>query len=325
METLEVKQLAGAMDAGELAELVSAFTDLTGRLESTHRALRDEVARLKRELGEANAELERSRRLAALGEMAAGIAHEVRNPLGSIGLFATMLKQDLADRPDQRVTAGKIVEAVRGLDAIVNDVLVFSREIRLRATPVSAGGLVEDALLRVADLLADAECPKLIRGPGIAEEELELEADRGLMTQALVNVLRNAIEATLEQSPTGGGVIALDVRTSAENAGSGRAGPMVVFQVRDTGPGVSDEIVERMFNPFFTTRAAGTGLGLPIVHRIVEAHGGRVVVFNNTDSAQQPGGATFELHIPSRIRSAVGSMGGGSPVRTSQYVMERAG
>lgn len=321
---MEGKQLSGAMDAGELAELVSAFNELTGRLEATHQTLRDEVARLKRELGEANAELERSRRLAALGEMAAGIAHEVRNPLGSIGLFAAMLKQDLADRPEQQATAVRIVEAVRDLDAIVNDVLLFSREIRLRTALVPAGGLFEDALLRVADLLSAADSPRLIRGPGLCAD-VELEADRGLMTQALVNVVRNAIEATLEQNPSGGGVIALDVRTSAETAGSGRSGPMVVFQVRDTGPGVSDEVLDRMFNPFFTTRAAGTGLGLPIVHRIVEAHGGRVVVFNNTDAGGEPGGATFELHIPSRIRTAAGSMSSGSAGRTSQCVMERAG
>ncbi|KAA0216652.1 MAG: hypothetical protein DYG94_08940 [Leptolyngbya sp. PLA3] len=325
MDTQEVKPVPGAaMDAGELAELVHTFNELTGKLESTHRSLRDEVERLKRELGQANAELERSRRLAALGEMAAGIAHEVRNPLGSIGLYARMLESDLTDKPGQMQTARKIVEAVRGLDAVVNDVLTFSREMKICPGMMTGGELMEGALLRVADLLSAANGPRLIRGPGLADERLLLEADRRLMTQALVNVIRNAVEATLEQSPTGGGVIALDVRTSAESAGGRRLGPMVVFVIRDTGPGVDAEVVERMFNPFFTTRVAGTGLGLPIVHRIVEAHGGRVVVRNNADAGEAPG-ASVELHVPARIRSGSVGRSSGAPARSTHVVMERAG
>lgn len=324
MDTVEAKPVPGAMDAGELANLVHTFNELTGKLEATHRSLRDEVERLKRELGQANAELERSRRLAALGEMAAGIAHEVRNPLGSIGLYARMLEDDLHERPSQKQTARKIVEAVRGLDAVVNDVLTFSREMTIRPSMMTGGELLEDALLRVADHFGSENGPRLIRGPGLADEAVLLEADRGLMTQALINVIRNAVEATLEQSPTGGGAIALDVRTSADSAGRRRAGPMVVFVIRDTGPGVNAEVVERMFNPFFTTRAAGTGLGLPIVHRIVEAHGGRVVVKNNADAGEAPG-ATVELHIPARFRSGKASRGSGAPVRSTHVVMERAG
>lgn len=323
MDGLEVKPLPVPMDAGELAALVHIFNELTGKLESTHRSLREEVERLKRELGQANAELERSRRLAALGEMAAGIAHEVRNPLGSIGLYARMLEDDLRDSPGQKQTARKIVEAVRGLDAVVNDVLTFSREMKIRASMMTGGELMEEALLRVADLLGAENGPRLMRGPGLADDTVLIEADRGLMTQALVNVIRNAVEATLEQSPTGG-VIALDVRTSADSADRGRAGPMVVFVVRDTGPGVDAEVVERMFNPFFTTRAAGTGLGLPIVHRIVDAHGGRVVVRNNADAGQAPG-ATVELHIPARWRSGKASRSNGAPGGTTHVVMERAG
>ncbi|MCL4220527.1 MAG: hypothetical protein KJZ65_04070 [Phycisphaerales bacterium] len=324
MDAIEVKPMPGAMDAGELAELVHTFNELTGKLESTHRSLRDEVERLKRELGQANAELERSRRLAALGEMAAGIAHEVRNPLGSIGLYARMLEDDLHDQPGQKQTARKIVEAVRGLDAVVNDVLTFSREMKVRPSLMTGGELMEDALLRVADLLSDENGPRLVRGPGMTDEAVLIEADRGLMTQALVNVIRNAVEATLEQSPTGGGAIALDVRTSAESAGREHAGPMVVFVIRDTGPGVDAEMVERMFNPFFTTRAAGTGLGLPIVHRIVEAHGGRVVVRNNADAGESRG-ATVELQIPARFGTDKTGRGSRASARTTHVVMERAG
>src|SRR5687767_8545993 len=96
-----------AMTPAELAGLMSAFNEVTGRLQQTHETLQREVVRLRGELREANEQLERSRRLAALGEMAAGIAHEVRNPLGSIGLYARMLEQDLSDRPAERATAVK--------------------------------------------------------------------------------------------------------------------------------------------------------------------------------------------------------------------------
>src|SRR5262245_49927759 len=116
---------APALSPGDLAELLGAFNDVTTRLQSTHDTLRAQVARLEGELRQANEQIERSRRLAALGEMAAGIAHEVRNPLGSIRLHARMLEHDLTERPEQRGLAEKIISEVRGLDAVVGDVLSF--------------------------------------------------------------------------------------------------------------------------------------------------------------------------------------------------------
>ncbi|RMH11093.1 MAG: sensor histidine kinase, partial [Planctomycetota bacterium] len=204
------------------------------------------------------------------------------------------------------------------------DVLAFSRETQVCLREVVATEVVEDALLRVADLLSSETAPQVIRGPGLADR-VTLQADRAQLVQALVNVIRNGIEACLEQSPTGGGTIALDVRTSAGIAGSGRRMPMVVFRVQDSGPGVSEQVVQRMFNPFFTTRAAGTGLGLPIVHRIIEAHGGRVVVSNNAGPGKSDRGACVELHVPQE-RSAAGE---GSQIEAkpehAHCVMERAG
>lgn len=281
-----------AIDATDLAGLMEAFNQVTARLEQTHLRLREEVVRLQGELHAANLELERSSRLAALGEMAAGIAHEVRNPLGSIGLYARMLVNDLRERPEQRVLAERIGAAVRGLDAIVNDVLVFSRETRTQPVQVEAQTIAGGAISRCGDLLSSENAPSLCL-VGVCAD-LSLTADSGLLVQALTNVLRNAIEAASEQHPHGGGRVALSVRTSAEVAGPAGGGPMVVFRVEDSGPGVSDEVLERMFNPFFTTRAAGTGLGLSIVHRIIEAHGGRVCV----QAGGRFGGTRLDLLVP---------------------------
>ncbi|MBX3365564.1 MAG: hypothetical protein KF866_12475 [Phycisphaeraceae bacterium] len=269
-----------ALTPTDLADLLTAFNDVTARLQSSHDRLHAEVARLQQELGQANHQLERSRRLAALGEMAAGIAHEIRNPLGSIALYARMLDEDLADRPTERDTARKIGRAVRGLEAIVQDVLAFSRELRIKAEPVDLRDLLDSSLEASLASLAPE---------GLTIERLDRRrratwaiCDEHLMRQALVNVIRNALEAMREAPPPHR--LSLDVR---------RSGRTISLLIADTGPGLSPDVLDRIFNPFFTTRHTGTGLGLAIVHRIMDAHRGAIRVRNNDDR-----GATVELVLP---------------------------
>lgn len=178
----------------DLRDLMRTVNETAQRLQGTHAALRDEVARLQDELAEANAQLRRSRSLAALGEMAAGIAHEVRNPLGSIQLYVQMLAEDIADRPGPVELCGKIARAVEGLDAIVRDVLLFSRDMSLRPTEVPAAELVDRALTGCESLLVSGRI-EVVRD---VEPECRLCVDVALMTQALVNVVRNALEAMIE-------------------------------------------------------------------------------------------------------------------------------
>lgn len=267
----------------DLAELMRAFNEVTGKLHDSHERLQGEVERLRRELREANEQLQRSRRLAAMGEMAAGIAHEVRNPLGSISLYARMLEEDLAQRPEQCELAVKIGEAVRGLDAIVRDVLGFARELKLRAQPLDAAGALRRAAEAVlAGVGADVEV-RWLEGPMVA-----LRGDRDLVHQALLNVVRNAVEA-MEAAERR--VLTL----GAARVEDPEAGERVALLVEDTGGGIAPEVIDRMFNPFFTTRASGTGLGLAIVHRIVDAHGGRVVVKSEPAARR---GTRVELQFP---------------------------
>ncbi len=288
---------APALTARDLADLMGAFNAATERLQATHERLQREVIELRAELSEANRQVERSRRLAALGEMAAGIAHEVRNPLGSISLYARMLDEDLSkDRPGEAETARKIVRAVRGLDAIVGDVLSFAREIRLRAMPLGVGA----ALDRAVEACQGCGAVKIVRrdrerwewgAEGSGASELEFSGDPSLVHQALVNVIRNAIEAA-GHTPREHGVarVVLDAREDADG---------VTIVVSDSGPGIPRDALDRIFNPFFTTRAAGTGLGLAIVHRIVDAHGGRIAVKpNGAPELGGGGGAVFELTFP---------------------------
>ncbi|MBX3366765.1 MAG: hypothetical protein KF912_05560 [Phycisphaeraceae bacterium] len=281
-----------ALTPTDLAELLGAFNEVTERLERTHGQLRAEVARLNAELERANEELERSRRLAAIGEMAAGIAHEVRNPVGSIKLYARMLEDDLADHPASREIARKIAGAAKGLDAVVGDVLAFAREMRPRLGVVEGRDLLDRALEQCADVLALV--PGGLRTAWAIEGDGLMVCDHALAERAVLNIIRNAVEAMAESGPRDGGhELVLGARQEWGARGEGE-GWSVVW-VRDSGPGMSDDVIARMFNPFYTTRAAGTGLGLSIVHRIMEAHGGRVVV-----RRERPSGACVELWWPLR-------------------------
>jgi two-component system sensor histidine kinase FlrB len=283
----------------ELAQLMDTFNQVTGRLQSTHESLRTEVARLQAELRDANEQLQRSKRLAALGEMAAGIAHEVRNPLGSIRLYARMLEQDLADRPQEMQIASKIAAAVHGLDGVVGDVLSFSREQRVAPQHAEAGELLDRALEACWTQECVAAGVRVVqrdkrRGGGIARGlRAGLWCDALLMHQALVNVIRNGLQAMTEApAPADGHVLTLDAGPVRGEDGKAMFG----IAVTDTGPGIADQTIDRMFNPFFTTRAMGTGLGLAIVHRIVDAHAGRILVRSRTTGAER--GTTFQLLLP---------------------------
>jgi signal transduction histidine kinase len=143
-----VRTGASAVTPGDLAELMTSFNEVTQRLEATHAVLRGEVSRLTQELTEANARLRRSERLAELGQMAAGIAHEIRNPLGSISLYSEMLEDDLQglDAAESAETARKIGTSVRRLDAIVRDVLDFARDLVVRPEAIETSDLIEAAV-----------------------------------------------------------------------------------------------------------------------------------------------------------------------------------
>jgi signal transduction histidine kinase len=287
MSTLDqpnpLQQSTDSLSASDLTELMASFNEVTARLENTHTQLRSEVGRLTNELSQANEALQRSKRLAALGEMAAGISHEIRNPLGSIRLYAKMLEEDLVELPEQQGVAEKIARAVRGLDGIVSDVLTFAKELRVH----KARCLLSD----VIDVSVEA-CQAQLIGISVSKpaQDFTICCDCGLVQQAMVNILRNAAEANRSVGTCG-----IDIEIEA---GDVLEEESVVIRVRDQGDGMPAEVIERMFNPFFTTRATGTGLGLAIVHRMMDAHDGQVVVFNNSNEANAEHGATVELHLP---------------------------
>lgn len=299
---------AALMSESDLAEVMGAFNDVTAKLQGSHEALRCEVSRLQAELREANEQIERSRRLAALGEMAAGIAHEVRNPLGSIKLYARMLEEDLeraAGFEEQRKVAIKIGAAVRSVDAVVQDVLSFAREVKVKIEPFDVEELigrgVEDAINSDRAEHSRRRPVEIIRRDQ-ARLNRTIECDQVLVQRAIANVIGNAVQAVRERETLEPGselVVVIDLLDRRTVASDDGASEHVAISVADTGHGVSHEVMERMFNPFFTTRATGTGLGLAIVHRIMDAHGGQVLVRNR--GVEEGGmGAVVELRFAAR-------------------------
>ena len=294
----------------DLAEIISAYNAVTEKLQHSHATLQNEVLRLRRELTSANAQLLRSKRLSALGEMAAGIAHEIRNPLAAIQLYAGMALEDLdAGQGDHAAdNTRKIVHAVQGMGSIVNDVLAFAREVEPRHRTVLAGDLFARVL--------DAHRPALVANRvqfHLDGQLAEVYADPDLLHQALLNLVRNAVDAMITQaSPPlrscsadhDGGTrdAALTLCAASDEAG-------VTLAVTDTGPGIQPDAVDRIFNPFFTTRSSGTGLGLAIVHRIADAHRGAITVHNHPEH----GGAVFTLHLPKPPKAAPPQQSGDHP------------
>ena len=226
----------------DLRQLMRTVNETTERLQHTHESLQLDVSRLKGELVEANAQLRRSRSLAALGEMAAGIAHEVRNPLASIGLNAQMLVEDLADRPEAARLAGRIGEAVGRIDTIVRDVLRFARDTTVRPECVTVTGLIEQALESCRATLAETEVSVVTKDAG--GDPLAVEVDPTLMVQALANVIRNAAEAMGENGEQHRAVCVRAELAMRRLPGNVR-GQRIVIAVDDSGPGISPAVLAK--------------------------------------------------------------------------------
>ncbi len=222
------------------------------------------------------ARMRRGERLAALGEMAAGVAHEIRNPLGGIKLYAGLLVRALEANEKDRALAEKITTGTDHLNTIVEGMLAFTREMEVRRDPIDlaevagasielAAGAIESSGARV-ELVGEAEVPAV--------------GDAEMLRRVLLNIITNGCQA-LEP----GGTVTVECAR-----GAGRLGASVT--VTDSGSGIAAEALDKVFNPFFTAREGGTGLGLAISHRIVEAHGGEIAAENIPS-----GGARFTVRI----------------------------
>ncbi len=230
-------------------------------------------------------------RLAAVGEMAAVMAHEIKNPLAGIEVLAGLLRRKAPDNADVQALVKDIISEAKLANAIVQEVLAFVRPVRLQVDRTSLAEALASAVV-----LADG---KATRGSIVVETSLPddlppLDADQHQLTQVFANLLINAYEA-LE----GRGRIVISA-TLARTAEAGALLPdghqpvdTVVIDVADDGPGMLPGVAEKIFNPFFTTKAQGSGLGLAIVRKIVDAHEGRIDM-----STADGRGTRFRVTLP---------------------------
>ncbi|MDY7231391.1 MASE1 domain-containing protein [Hyalangium rubrum] len=246
-------------------------------------ALNEELRHSLEVLAKTQAELVERERLAALGELSATVAHEVRNPLAVIANCVSALRHLLGGKPNPEESSllDIVTEEVHRLDELVHGLLDFARPVKPRPRPEPLDLLVEGALSAALRAQRSEERVK-VRREVAAGLPLAL-VDTQLLHVALTNLFTNALQAMPEAGT-------LTVKLSAEvYAGAGR----LQLSISDTGPGMLPEVQARIFEPFFTTRATGTGLGLPIVRRIIESHQGTVQVHSARDQ-----GTTFTLSLP---------------------------
>jgi signal transduction histidine kinase len=254
----------------------------------------------------------RQERLAALGEMAAHVVHEIRNPLVAIGGFARRLAQRLGGREPEAVYAQVIAREVDRLERIVHDVRGMSRELHVRLADTDLHALIQECLVLVGERLAQQH---VALRTDLAERAPVLTVDALRIKQAILNLLANALEAMAS-----GGTLTVATRISRgqdlEPPDGGPAtepalpgprrpeaatyrllpGEWAVVSVTDTGGGISPDILEDIYKPFFTTKEVGTGLGLALIRRIARSHGGRV------DMDNRPGeGVTFRIWLPAKV------------------------
>ncbi len=229
-------------------------------------------------------------RLAALGEMAAAIAHEVKNPLAGIQVMAGVLKRQLPDSPDAHELLNDIINEAKMANRIVVDVLEFVRPINLQVEPVSIAVVLDEAVAATRSQPGSGH-PTILTD--YAADLPSLDADRLQLRQLFTNLFTNAMEAL-----GGGGHIWVTaayaaVEESPEPTEPPEYAGYVTVDVADDGPGVPVDVTDQLFSPFFTTKPSGSGLGLAIVRKIINAHDGRIDV-----GPRVGGGARFGVRLP---------------------------
>jgi two-component system, NtrC family, sensor histidine kinase HydH len=271
------------------AMVVNRFSQQSQHQTQLYRELAERLAETNRRLELAQAEARRSERLAALGQLSAGLAHEIRNPLGVIKGSAEMLTQKLQASDElARELAGYISTEVNRLSALVTEFLDFARPLHAQPHPADLTLLFDRVLQIVAGRFTGE---RAMRNPVRVERHYAsglplVPLDESLCEQAFLNLVQNAYEAMQEKDD--GGTLRVEVQPATKD---GRDG--VELRLADSGPGVPEELREEIFNPFVTTKKTGVGLGLSIVSKIVDGHHGSISVEN-----APAGGAIFKLFFP---------------------------
>jgi len=233
------------------------------------------------ELNRLRKQSQRADRLSAVGEIAAGMAHEIRNPLGGMEIFASLLRRELENDEDKLKLLGHVSTGIEAINNVIHNFLLFTKEPK----PDKSEFDLRNLILNILDFVKYVfEQNKIEVRASIPDEPLPINADESLIRQVILNMIHNSVGAMPD-----GGVIGIEV-----NCVKGKSRPeRIEIVCSDTGNGVSEEIREKIFDPFFTTRDSGSGLGLSIVSQIAQAHGGYVDLVD-----KKGGGAVFIVSLP---------------------------
>ncbi len=265
----------------DLRELLSCWDKATARLQETHESLRKEVTRLTDELEVKNRELARKNRLADLGLVASHIAHEVRNGLMPLTLYTGLLKRKIDEDPDTKRIVDKIESGLTVLNTTVDDLLHFTADRQPNQAYVPTSKMIQEIC---EDLAPQFQAQNVQLRLDLTEQEMLL-ADKDMLKRAFLNLILNALDVMPD-----GGILTV---TSQVNFGH------LEIEFADTGCGITNTDVRRIFDPFYSTKSTGTGLGLAIVQRVVEVHQGQVSAMNCPDF-----GAAFTLMFPMKSLKA---------------------
>jgi signal transduction histidine kinase len=274
----------------ELADLVRAFNHMSARLEERRAENQRLIAELEERVAQKTREVLRADRLATLGGIAAGFAHEIGNSLNVIRGYGSVASRELPDDSPVKSDVEAIRREVTRAAGLIERFLVFARARTVHPHAQPLEPILREAVEVVGPAAAQA---KVERAVEIEQGLPEVVADAELLRQAFLNLCVNAVQAMQAQ---GGGRLSVRAR---------RDGDGVAVEFQDTGPGMDAETAARVFEPFFTTKANGTGLGLAIVRQAAEAHGGAVEV-----ESVQGRGATFRVRLPAPAEGAARVMGG---------------
>jgi signal transduction histidine kinase len=241
-------------------------------------ALKEKLDREK----QIESQLRHTERLASLGRLVAGVAHEVRNPLATIRLRVQMCRRD-ADNPHVKQSCDVALQEVERMNGMVNRLLGFARPVHLHLEAADVRHLVEERMESFREWATKTGVTMIADFPG---EDVPLELDKNRMAQVFDNIIQNAIEAMSE----GGGTLSVKLEPLMTKPADGNG---VCVEFRDTGKGMHASVASHIFDPFFTTKASGTGLGLSICHELVQAHGGDIHV-----DSEEGHGTRVKVTIP---------------------------
>jgi len=260
-----------------LSDAFNTFRDASKRLEQQYAMLESRIDELNEEIAEKNRAMERSRRLAAMGEMAAKIAHEIRNPLGSMAILATLLERELTHDDDKRKLAEHITKGVKTLDNLLSNMLLFAAAPGARLKQVDIREVIEESIL-----LTRGHEKKGVSIKAWYEGRTQIMGDQAQLRQLFLNLLLNSLDAVDE-----GGILSIRTRLDEKTK------DFLQIEIKDTGKGIPEEHIDRIFDPFFSTKERGTGLGLAIVAAVINTHNGSIDV-----KSTQGDGTQFVISLP---------------------------